>query len=171
MSLAAMDQESSSNQIEILPMADGDRPWAAGILEANWGSATIVTRGRVHNAVKLPGFVAWQDGQPLGLLTYRSSGDECEIISLNSLAPGQGIGTSLLSAVEERASELQCQRLWLITTNDNTPALRFYQKRGYRLVAVYRDALVTTRALKPELTHIGLDGIPLHDEIELELLL
>ena len=144
---------------------------AARILVEHWSSTAIVTRGRVHATAKLPGFIAWQHGQPLGLLTYRPSADECEIISLNSLAPGQGIGSSLISAVKERATELRCRRLWLITANDNTPALRFYQKRDYRLVAVYRDALVTTRAIKPELSYIGLDGIPLHDEIELELIL
>jgi ribosomal protein S18 acetylase RimI-like enzyme len=166
-----MDHESISTKIEVFALVECDRPWAARILEENWGSTTIVTRGRAHDTAKLPGFVAWQEGQRPGLLSYRSSGDECEIISLNSLAPGQGIGSSLLSAVKERATELQCLRLWLITTNDNTPALRFYQKRGYRLVTVYRDALVTTRALKPGLSHIGLDGIPMHDEIELELIL
>jgi len=166
-----MDQGTISIEIEVFALVDSDRPWAARILEENWGSTTMVTRERVHDTAKLPGFVAWQEGQRLGLITYRPSGDECEIISLKSLAQGQGIGSSLSSAVRERATLLQCRRLWLITTNDNTPALRFYQKRGYRLFAVYRDALVTTRALKPGFTHVGLDGIPRHDEIELESVL
>ncbi len=50
-------------------------------------------------------------------------------------------------------------------------ALRFYQKRGFVLVAIHRDALDISRKLKPEIPLIGNDGIPLRDEIELEMIL
>jgi RimJ/RimL family protein N-acetyltransferase len=69
------------------------------------------------------------------------------------------------------AEQAACQRIWLITTNDNMPALRFYQKRGFRLVAVHQNALDYSRTLKPEIPLIGLEGIPLRDEIELEIIL
>lgn len=82
-----------------------------------------------------------------------------------------GIGSALLDAVKDIAVSDQCKRLWLITTNDNTAALRFYQKRGFSLVAVHRDALEQLRRLKPEIPLFGIDGIPLRDEIKLELLL
>jgi DNA-3-methyladenine glycosylase I len=48
-------------------------------------------------------------------------------------------------------------------------ALRFYQKRGLALVAVHRNALEESRRIKPEIPLIGSDGIPLRDEIELEM--
>ena len=64
-----------------------------------------------------------------------------------------------------------CRRVWLITTNDNLRALRFYQRRGFRLVAVHPNALARSRELKPSIPEIGLDGIPLRDELELELTL
>jgi Acetyltransferase (GNAT) family len=70
-----------------------------------------------------------------------------------------------------RPREAGCRRVWLITTNDNLRALRFYQRRGFRLVAVHPDALARSRELKPSIPEIGLDGIPLRDELELELLL
>ncbi|MCG0275770.1 MAG: hypothetical protein L5655_06315 [Thermosediminibacteraceae bacterium] len=47
--------------------------------------------------------------------------------------------------------------------------MKFYQKRGFLLVAVHRNALEQARKLKPEIPLIGIDGIPLRDEIELEL--
>jgi hypothetical protein len=50
-------------------------------------------------------------------------------------------------------------------------ALRFYQKRGFVLVAVHRNALEQSRKLKPEIPLIGDDEIPLRDEIELEMML
>jgi ribosomal protein S18 acetylase RimI-like enzyme len=60
-----------------------------------------------------------------------------------------------------------CVRLWLITTNDNLHALGFYQKSGFRLVALHPDAVAESRRLKPSIPEVGLDTIPLRDEIEL----
>lgn len=74
----------------------------------------------------------------------------------------------LLDALLEAARRGGCRRLWLITTNDNLNALRFYQRRGWRLVAVHAGAVDEARKVKPQISVIGEDGIPIHDEIELE---
>ncbi|MEM6284414.1 MAG: GNAT family N-acetyltransferase, partial [Chloroflexota bacterium] len=58
---------------------------------------------------------------------------------------------------------------WLITSNDNTPALRYWQKRGFEIIAVHRDAITEARRLKPEIPLVGMDDIPIRDEIELEM--
>jgi hypothetical protein len=50
-------------------------------------------------------------------------------------------------------------------------ALRFYHLRGFLLAAIYRNAIAASRKLKPEIPLQGIDGIPIRDEIELELLL
>ncbi len=105
------------------------------------------------------------------MVTYHTDGDECEVVTMNCLVKGVGIGSALLDAVKDVAASAKCKRLWLTTTNDNMAALRFYQKRGFSLVAVHRNALEQSRRLKPEIPWIGIDGIPLRDEIELELLL
>jgi len=81
---------------------------------------------------------------------------------------GQGAGTALLTAVEAAAAAAGCRRLWLITTNDNLDALRFYQRRGYRLAALYPGAVDEARRVKPTIPLVGNHGIPLHDELELE---
>jgi RimJ/RimL family protein N-acetyltransferase len=73
--------------------------------------------------------------------------------------------------VSNIALKAGCRRIWLITTNDNTAALRFYQKKGFSLVAVHRNAIERSRQLKPEIPETGNDGIPLRDEIELEIVL
>ena len=146
-----------------------DAPWMRKLLGERWGSSTIITRGRFHQADQLPGFIADSAGACFGLVTYRIEGNQCEVVSLDSLREGVGIGSALLDAVQAAAREAGCRRIWLITTNDNLAAIRFYQKRGWRLVAVYREALAESRKLKPEIPRIGIDGIPLRDEIELEL--
>jgi ribosomal protein S18 acetylase RimI-like enzyme len=154
--------------VTVRPLADGDRDWAGGKLRELWGEL-VVSRGRVHDPAELPGFVAEDDGAPAGLLTYRVDGSECEIVTIDAFPQGSGAGTALVEAVAAVAREAGCRRLWLITTNDNLRALRFYQRRGFRLVALHPGALDRSRELKPSIPEIGLDGIPLRDELELEL--
>jgi ribosomal protein S18 acetylase RimI-like enzyme len=92
-------------------------------------------------------------------------------VTIDTKQSSRGIGTALIEAVKNAAREANCKRLWLITTNDNLNALRFYQKRGFVLVAIHRNALARSRQLKPEIPLVGAGGIPLRDEIELEMVL
>ena len=134
-----------------------------------WGGLTMVAHGQVYQVDRLPGLLAYEGGELLGAVTYRLEGGECEVMSLDSFREGVGIGTALLGAVAELARAQGCRRLFLITTNDNTDALRFYQKRGLRLAALRPDAVTHARALKPSIPLLGDHGIPIRDEIELEL--
>ena len=152
-------------------MSIQDKPWVSRILQENWGLVMIVSRDKIHRADELPGFIAVRDGEPSGLTTYDIVNEQCEITSVNSLVEGHGIGSALVDAAKDAAAAAGCRRLWLITTNDNTAALRFWQKRGFKLVAVYPGAIEQSRKIKPEIPQIGNDGIPIRDEIELEMIL
>ncbi len=156
------------NENIIRPVNKDDKAWIAGLLEEWWAGPGIVTRGKMYLADDLPGFTAIQDGKPAGLITYDIVGDRCEIVTMNSLIENQGIGSALVEAVRVTANKARCRRLWLITTNDNTEALRFWQKRNFKLAAVYPDAVEQSRRIKPEIPLTGNDGIPISDEIELE---
>jgi ribosomal protein S18 acetylase RimI-like enzyme len=159
------------SSFEVVRLREEHRGWANILVKDHWGSVEIVTRGKTHDVSALPGFVAVGKEGPVGLATYHIEADQCEMISLDSLMEGRGVGSALVGAVMQVASSAGCRRLWLITTNDNLKAVRFYQKRGFHLVAVHRNALDVTRRLKPGLPEFGIDGIPLRDEIELEILL
>jgi ribosomal protein S18 acetylase RimI-like enzyme len=152
----------------VRPFREGDREWVRETLRELWGE-TVVSRGAVHDPTALPGFVAEEGGERVGLLTYRVDGADCEVVTIDAFPEGAGAGTALLDAAARAARDAGCGRVWLITTNDNLRALRFYQRRGFRLVAVHPDALERSRELKPSIPDIGLDGIPLRDELELEL--
>jgi ribosomal protein S18 acetylase RimI-like enzyme len=156
---------------QIRPKNAADKDWTASLLAEWWAGPIIVTRGKTHQAGELPGFIAVQKEKPAGLITYRIDGKDCEIVTMNSLVEGTGIGSALTDAVKNTAATAGCKRLWLITTNDNTKALRFWQKRGFSLAAVYRNAVEQSRRLKPEIPLTGNDGIPIRDEIELEMIL
>lgn len=140
-------------------------------ISLEWGSTMIVSRGRVHRAEQLPGFVAMEGETIVGLVTYRISAGECEIVTLDSWAENKGIGSSLLDSVIQEARSRGCSRVWLITTNDNTAAMRFYQKRSFRMCALHVDAVMEARLLKPQIPLVGCDGIPIVHEIEFDMLL
>jgi ribosomal protein S18 acetylase RimI-like enzyme len=157
--------------ITVQPLKETRRAWAIERVRTRWASQIVVSRGVVHDVAVLPGFVAMRGDEPVGLATYHIAGDACEIVTLESLVEGIGAGTALIDAVRAVAQAAGCRRLWLITTNDNLPAIRFYQKRGFHLVAVYPDALTESRRLKPEIPHLGFDNIPIRDELVFEIML
>jgi len=157
--------------IDISAIQNTDRPWIKEILNQHWGSTTIVSRGTVHQADLLPGFIAHLQGQKAGLITYHIHNSECEIVTINSFIERIGIGQELIRAVLEEAKKMECKRVWLITTNDNVPALIFYQKAGFQLCSLHKDAVKISRQLKPEIPLLGFKDIPIRDEIELEILL
>ena len=129
----------------------------------------MISRGHIHHADQLPGFIAIDSDEPVGLITYCLENNECEIVTLDSLKPGKGIGSQLIESVSDIAVAKNIKRIWLITTNDNTNALRFYQKRGFHLAAIYPGAVEKSRKLKEEIPETGYDDIPIRDEIELEI--
>jgi GNAT superfamily N-acetyltransferase len=146
--------------------------WIAERLRESWGSNMVVSRGRLRDAARLPALVCRREGELVGIATYEVGGDgDCELVTLDAFRRRDGVGTALLEAVAEEARSRGCRRVWLVTTNDNVDALRFYQRRGLRLVAVHAGAIDAARRLKPEIPRVGEHGIPIHDEIELELIL
>ncbi len=157
--------------LEILPIDTTFRGRVDALIKEEWHGPLSVTKGIITDTSKCPGFVAAENGEMLGAITYQIQGDECEIITLNSLREGIGVGTSLISAVKETAAAAGCRRLWLCTTNDNTHAIRFYQRYGFTLAAVHINALNRSRELKPCIPLIGMDGISLQHEFEFEITL
>jgi ribosomal protein S18 acetylase RimI-like enzyme len=155
---------------QIRPLTAEDSAWVAKFMVEYWGEDKMILHGlRVFQPSRLPGFVAIRAGANIGLVTYLIEGELCEFGSLNSLEAGTGVGSALIEAVKQAARQAGCRRLSVTTTNDNWPALRFYQKRGFVLAALYRNSLEQARKFKPGIPLVGLDGIPLRDELELEM--
>jgi ribosomal protein S18 acetylase RimI-like enzyme len=151
----------------IRPYIGSDRTWAQRLLDAEWGGPLQCRRGELIDVLSLPGFVAERDAYPVGLLTYRRETGACELAFIAAVERHQGIGTALLDALRLEVSD--CERIWLVTTNDNLEAIRFYQRRGFVVCALRPGAVDDARrTLKPEIPTVGEFGIPIRDEIELE---
>jgi GNAT superfamily N-acetyltransferase len=157
--------------VNVRPIEESDRPWVAETLDDELGGRLQARRGEVHDVSLLPGFIAEEDGRPVGLVTLRFEGGEMEVAALLAVEQWRGAGTALLDAARREAERSGCRRAWLITTNDNVDAIRFYQRRGWDWVALHRDALVESRRLKPEIGELGSYGIPIRHELEFELML
>ena len=149
------------------------RPADAGYVQRSlvelMAGSSVVGHGELIDALALPALVAWRADRPVGHLTYRpDAANGWEIVTIGAIPAGAGVGGALMDAVLERARAAGVDRVWLITTNDNTGALRFYQRRGFDLVRLDRDAVTRARErLKPAIpTHH--DGIEIRHELELE---
>jgi len=151
--------------------ADADREWISEIFRG-WGAEFIVSRGRITYPDQVEGLIAEDSsGRKLGLLTFKVTGDQCEVVTLDALDKFRGTGTALIEELLHIMRARRVRRVWLITTNDNLDAIRFYQRRGWTIAAVHVNALERSRELKPAISLIGRYGIPLRDEIEFEILL
>ena len=155
--------------MDIRAATEADRELVAELLVAAWGTPIVVAHGIRYDAGRLPALIAWDGERAAGLLTYSLGPDDCEVVTLDAFERGNGAGTALLAAAATLAEDAGLNRLWLITTNDNVDGLRFYQRRGMRITAIAVDAIAESRRIKPEIPETGEYGIPIRDEITLEM--
>jgi ribosomal protein S18 acetylase RimI-like enzyme len=150
-------------------VTDDDRPWIAHTVGGEFASPRVASRGKLYDDVSLlDGFVVELDGRSIGVALWSVEDGDAELVVIVSTYRGVGAGVALLDAVVAHARESQWNRLWLITTNDNTDALRIYQRAGWQWVGWHRDAVELSRRLKPEIPATGAHGIPITHEIEFE---
>ena len=147
------------------------RPFVDQQIAESWAGPFVVSRETLHDTRIQPGFAAIADGEVIGYAQYNIASDNCEIIVLESMRQNQGVGSALINEVIRTAREASCRRVWLVTTNDNTHAIRFYQRFGFALGAVRLNAMDAARRLKPQIPMTGDDGIPMQHEFEFEITL
>lgn len=157
--------------MNIVSLSTANRAGVDRFIRDEWGGPMIVTLGNLFDSSVLPGYMTLENGQIIGAILYRLSGNECEVAALYALEQNHGVGTALLNIVIETAQGQNCRRVWLVTTNDNTHAIRFYQKYGFALKAVHIGSFAVIRQLKKGLPANGIDGSPLEHEFEFEILL
>lgn len=154
---------------KVRDLIDADREWKLATLEAGWGSTHVARLGELIDAGALPGFVAEHDGERVGLCTYAMRADGLEVVTIQALNEGEGIGRALMDRLRTLALGSGAPRLWLMTTNDNVRAFAFYQRWGMDLVRLIHDGVQVSRRVKPSIPTEGGHGIALRHELEFEL--
>ena len=153
--------------MDVRTLTEADKAWVLERTELLFSGTFLVSRDTVHDPTRLPGFIAVESGERIGMVTYHRDGDHCELVSIDALCQYIGVGTALLDAVEDTARECGCTHLWAITTNDNLDALRFFQRRGFVISDFRIGGMEKIRQLKPGIPAVGCYDIPVRDEIEL----
>ena len=146
-----------------------DREWISNN-SASVGGAQVVSNGVLHTLSNYPGLIGEKDGKPQGFAIYNPTRPKAELIAIAALTQWQGLGSLLLSAVEQACIAAGCRELWLSTTNDNLQGLQFYQRRGFVLTQLRPNAFQEVLAIKGMQTNepvVGLNGIVIRDELQL----
>ncbi len=145
---------------------DEERVVIRDLFERDFGRTKIIAFGELMNVDEMPALVATTYEEVSGALAYRLHGDGLHIVALATdvLWQRSGVGGHLVAEAELFARKLSLARVLVTITNDNLPALYFYQRRGYRLSAVRPGSVLahTTETVP------GFAGIPVRDEVHLE---
>ena len=141
-----------------------ERPAAVALLVGRWGDP-IVVRSQTYAIDACDIFIAG-DFEGLAAVSGRDR-PIAELVAIIAFSRHRGIGSALLRSIIDRLQGFETLRL--TTTNDNLEALRFYQRRGFRLQALRPGAVDAARAHKPTIAAVGEYGIPIRDELELTL--
>jgi ribosomal protein S18 acetylase RimI-like enzyme len=156
--------------VRVRPLRPDERDWVRDLMLERWGDERVVGHGFVWRPAELDGFVAQDDdGSRVGLLTYDVRDGVLEIVTIDSFRPREGIGSALMLSAVERAHHAALPRVLVMTTNDNEPAIAFYEHLGFRLAEVREGAMEEARKIKPSIPLVGVGGRPITDEVLLEL--
>jgi N-acetylglutamate synthase-like GNAT family acetyltransferase len=149
--------------------SESDNAWLSDYLKNSWGSSIVITKGKIYRTEDLEGYIAESNNKVVGIGLFDISSNKCEIVVLESMVQKQGVGTRIVELIKLKAQQMNCDLLWLITTNDNIDAIRYYEKIGFTVTAIYKNAILESRKMKPEIPLIGNNGIEIRDEIKLEM--
>lgn len=160
-----------NDRLKIRPANINDSKWLKELIEKDWGGLPLVIRGKKYYPDQLAGIVGEYDLSVAGFLFYEIQDYDCEIIIFEVFDKFKGTGTLLLNKLKEIVKAKHCKRIYLMTTNDNLEALRFYQRRGFTICGIHIDSVQASRKIKPTIGMVGDYGIPVRDEIDLQLIL
>jgi ribosomal protein S18 acetylase RimI-like enzyme len=143
-----------------------DRVKALELFRHVFRPAQLVSYGEAISLDEAAAFVAETDEGIAGALAWRPFDGALHILALatDPMHQRAGVGGHLVAEAELLARRQNWPRVIVTITNDNLPALYFYQRRGYRVSAILRDSFA---AHTPDQKTMGFAGIPILDEIQL----
>src|SRR4051794_20860632 len=186
-------RDPDGNQLEYLAMLDGDARPDLGIVPwSQWQHPPVVhveayggPREALRalfaeaedSATELNGYlqdgdvlVARLQGRVVGHLQLIDSADddssEIKNMAVEPARRGNGIGRALVDTAIERTRGRRRRTLTVATAAADTGNLRFYQRAGFRLRSVERDAFTPATGYAPD---AEVDGVPLRDRVWLDL--
>jgi GNAT superfamily N-acetyltransferase len=159
----------AATRIDVRAAAEEDYPRLEELALHFWGETDMECYERTYDVLELPAFVACDNDQMVGFLSYAVEEDALNIVVLNVLPEHQGfgLGKELVKALVGEAKGRGLPRLIVATSNDNLPGLYFYQRIGFVIEEVLPGRIVDYHGEVER----GVGDIPVHDERRLQLLL
>jgi GNAT superfamily N-acetyltransferase len=113
--------------------------------------------------------VAVADGEVVGHLQLTGTGDprqvEIKNMAVRETRQGHGIGRQLIQAAVDLAAAEAMNTILVATAAADIGNLRFYQRQGFRMRSIERDAFTPATGYPPGLR---IDGIELRDRVWLD---
>jgi ribosomal protein S18 acetylase RimI-like enzyme len=134
-----------------------------------WGEEEQLTFDRGFNVSEQLAYVAKIGRKTAGFVSFAKDEDNLIIIALGVRPEyqGSGIGNTLIGKVEAEARGSRNRKLLVSTSNDNLPALAFYQSLGFQIFAVKPNVIAEKHGqILP-----GIGGLPVRDELRMQKIL
>lgn len=140
-SVASLDVETEVKSVAVLGLSAGRFAWRESRLER----ASTKRHDLVEYLDETPrswddGFVAIRDGLVVGFAASAFTEWNRRLVLrhmyVHRPARQRGVGTALLQAVFTCGRVRNAQHVWLETQTDNVPAIRAYERMGFRVVGL-----------------------------------
>jgi ribosomal protein S18 acetylase RimI-like enzyme len=152
--------------VAVRPCEAAERVAVMDLFQRDFGTTRVGAFDAEHALMDQPTLVALVKGDQLaGALAYRLTEDTLQMLALATDPMWQraGVGGHLVAEAERLAKEGGRARAVIATSNDNLPALYFYQRQHYCIASITPGSLIRRAAGRP-----GFAGIAVRDEIRLE---
>jgi len=134
-----------------------------------WGEEEQLTFDRKFMVAELPAYTAKLENDIIGFISFTETDDAIMIVALGVMPQyqGCGVGRSLIEKIETEAKRRMKKKLLVSTSNDDLPALAFYQSLGFQIYMVKPNIIAEKHGevLK------GIGGLPIRDELRLQKIL
>ena len=146
-----------------------EREKIQGFVQRFWGEQEQLTFDRKFVVAELSAYVAKLENNKIGFISFAETDDAIIIVALGVLPQyqGSGVGRSLIEKVEAEAKRMLKKRLLVSTSNDDLPALAFYQSLGFQIYDVKLNIIAEKHGGILE----GIGGLPIRDELRLRKIL
>jgi ribosomal protein S18 acetylase RimI-like enzyme len=150
-------------------MAGEEKSSIRKLVRRFWGEQEQLTFDRKFVVAELPAYVAKLDNRIIGFVSIAETGEAVIVAALGVLPryQGFGVGLRLIEKVESEAKRLQKRKVLVSTSNDDLPALAFYQSLGFRVFEVKPNVIAEKHGTVLQ----GMGGLPIRDELRLQIAL
>lgn len=161
--------ENGANPGEVICRAVEDKAAIADFMAKRWGSPRMLVGMHTYDVTEIEAQGLYdRDGGLLAFASWKLRDRTVVLCALHALQEGNGFATRMLEEIKQLARRQGARSIRAMVTNDNMPALVFYQKNGFRLSTLYVGAVDAYRPVMPGMLTHGYLGLPIHDALELE---